>query len=200
MTYVQRMVGDLKLLVAREWTSGELETLAESQIEDINDLVKRSIDEQWKRVLGLNPIQNDKALQEYLRAQVKQNVALIQTIPERHYPTLETGLLNAYQQGSTISDIESYIDDRFATMETNANTVARTETGKIYSEVTEYRQRELGVEKYQWLTAGDERVRDSHAALDGQIFSWDDPPTVEGRKLNPGEDFNCRCIALPVFE
>lgn len=48
--------------------------------------------------------------------------------------------------------------------------------------------------QYIWRTAGDSKVRSSHAERDGKIFSWDNPP--EGG--HPGEDFGCRCTAEPV--
>ncbi len=50
--------------------------------------------------------------------------------------------------------------------------------------------------KYIWRTRGDEKVRPSHAALEGQVFSWDNPPAIG----HPGEDHNCRCMAEPHLE
>ena len=44
---------------------------------------------------------------------------------------------------------------------------------------------------YIWRTQGDNKVRPSHRANDGKIFSWDDPPPTG----HPGEDFGCRCFA-----
>lgn len=44
---------------------------------------------------------------------------------------------------------------------------------------------------YIWRTAGDGKVRASHAANEGKIFAWDNPPPTG----NPGEDYNCRCTA-----
>ncbi len=45
--------------------------------------------------------------------------------------------------------------------------------------------------QYIWRTRGDGKVRASHAANNGRIFSWDNPPATG----HPGEDFNCRCTA-----
>lgn len=42
--------------------------------------------------------------------------------------------------------------------------------------------------KYVWRTANDDRVRPSHAALNGTVRAWSDSP-------DPGEDYNCRCWA-----
>lgn len=47
---------------------------------------------------------------------------------------------------------------------------------------------------YIWITQGDERVRTSHAERDGGIFDAANPP--EGG--NPGDDYNCRCKAVPL--
>lgn len=50
--------------------------------------------------------------------------------------------------------------------------------------------------RYVWMTAGDEKVRPSHAANDGKIFRWSDPPATG----HPGEDIHCRCIAVPYAD
>lgn len=42
---------------------------------------------------------------------------------------------------------------------------------------------------YIWRTQGDDKVRASHAANDGKIFAWDNPPPTG----HPGEDYGCRC-------
>ena len=46
---------------------------------------------------------------------------------------------------------------------------------------------------YIWRTRGDNKVRAAHAANNGRIFSWDNPP-ITG---HPGEDYGCRCWAQP---
>jgi uncharacterized protein with gpF-like domain len=64
-----------------------------------------------------------------------------------------------------------------------------------------------GVEWKEWLTAGDERVRDMHVAADGQITKLDDYFNVGGEYLmypgdpngSPENIINCRCVSLPVI-
>lgn len=48
---------------------------------------------------------------------------------------------------------------------------------------------------YVWITQGDDLVRAEHAERDGGIFDMDNPP--DGG--NPGEAYNCRCMAVSVF-
>lgn len=50
------------------------------------------------------------------------------------------------------------------------------------------------ISQYLWHSQGDGKVRPSHAANDGQTFSFDNPPPTG----NPGTDFGCRCWAEPL--
>ncbi|MBN9332202.1 phage minor head protein [Devosia sp.] len=48
---------------------------------------------------------------------------------------------------------------------------------------------------YTWRTAGDDRVRHAHAALEGRVFAWTNAPS-EG---HPGTAPYCRCWAEPYY-
>lgn len=76
---------------------------------------------------------------------------------------------------------------------------ARDQTLKFHGAVTKQRHLDLGVKEYDWITSQDERVRDRHSGFSGRRFKYSDPPTSDsGEKINPGEDYNCRCTAFPV--
>jgi len=61
------------------------------------------------------------------------------------------------------------------------------------------KQEAIGVKRYIWRTRQDSRVRPGHARLEGTVQRWAKPPDVGGgRMLHPGEDWNCRCIAVPI--
>ena len=72
---------------------------------------------------------------------------------------------------------------------------------KYNANVTRARHEDAGIRSYTWRTSEDERVRESHQALDGQVFRYDDPPTDEdsGEAVNPGDAIQCRCTADPVI-
>jgi SPP1 gp7 family putative phage head morphogenesis protein len=64
-------------------------------------------------------------------------------------------------------------------------------------------QRDAGVDSYRWQSMHDNRVRPEHEHLDGIEFDWDDPPlgadeSSNGEDCHPGDDYNCRCVAVPV--
>ncbi|MFO1089568.1 MAG: minor capsid protein [Hyphomicrobiales bacterium] len=52
---------------------------------------------------------------------------------------------------------------------------------------------ERSTDRYVWRTVRDERVRLTHRANEGHMFSWNDPPPTG----HPGEQPNCRCWAEP---
>ncbi len=55
------------------------------------------------------------------------------------------------------------------------------------------RKDEHATDRYVWRSRHDEKVRPSHRANDGHIFSWDHPPETG----HPGQEPNCRCEAIP---
>lgn len=94
------------------------------------------------------------------------------------------------------------LQDNYGVSKSKAKFLARQETALLMSKYQETRYGDLGIEQYKWSTSHDERVRPDHKALDGKIFRFDQPPITDkrtGARNNPGQDFNCRCIAIPVI-
>jgi SPP1 gp7 family putative phage head morphogenesis protein len=82
-----------------------------------------------------------------------------------------------------------------------ATLIARTETAKANTALTVARAEAIGSKSFIWRTVGDADVRESHKALDGKVFEYANPPFVsieEGAHL-PGDIWNCRCYAEPIF-
>jgi SPP1 gp7 family putative phage head morphogenesis protein len=70
--------------------------------------------------------------------------------------------------------------------------VARTETAKIQDIANTRRLEDQGVDKVEWITAEDERVRSIHAERHGQVYNIRDAPSL-------GEP-NCRCVKVAVVD
>lgn len=77
--------------------------------------------------------------------------------------------------------------------------VVKTETQELHADYTERFSRAAGLTKYVWTTQIDELVREGHAALEGSIQLWSEPPVThaDGHHAHPGEDRNCRCVPWP---
>jgi SPP1 gp7 family putative phage head morphogenesis protein len=104
-------------------------------------------------------------------------------------------------EGLSVEVLRERIEERFGVTESKADLLARDQTLKLNGQLTERLQVSAGIEEYFWTTSGDERVRESHAALDGTRQRWDEPPVVsdDGRSEHPGGDYQCRCTAFPVL-
>lgn len=98
--------------------------------------------------------------------------------------------------GLTPKELQEKLLERGNVSANRAELIARDQTLKLNGAITKARQVAAGVRRYTWSTVGDERVRDDHKILEGEIFSWDAPPEPG----HPGQDFQCRCVAIPVIE
>lgn len=84
-----------------------------------------------------------------------------------------------------------------------AEFLARQETSLLLSKFRENRYAEIGITSYRWSTSHDERVRHDHRELNNKVFNFSQPPVTDhrtGARNNPGEDFNCRCAAIPIVD
>jgi SPP1 gp7 family putative phage head morphogenesis protein len=106
--------------------------------------------------------------------------------------------LLADSENRTPEELQDRIDERFEVTKSKIDTAAYDDVLTLNGQITQERQTSAGIESFVWTTAGDERVRDSHIALDGAEFRWDDPPEVDGEEAVPGEPYNCRCVAFPI--
>lgn len=82
----------------------------------------------------------------------------------------------------------------------NAQTIVRTHIQLAYqaAKYLEYQDPfvNAGIWGYEYITVGDDRVRDEHAAMDGMRLPKDDP---RWSAWWPPNGYNCRCSVLPIF-
>lgn len=141
-------------------------------------------------------LHNSPNIAEKVNAMTAANVQLIKSIRSQYLDKVQNTVTQALVSGSLNKDLAAQIKALGQTTEKRAAFIARDQSSKLNAALTQARHEELGIQKYMWSTSGDERVRESHAELDGQVFSYDKPPAVG----NPGQDFNCRCVAIPMFD
>jgi SPP1 gp7 family putative phage head morphogenesis protein len=134
-------------------------------------------------------------IQEVVQAGTKLNVALIKSIPEQYFDKVGDAVTKGIESGLRYEDIAKEIQRVGDVTESRAKLIARDQVSKLNGSMSQVRQMSIGIDRYTWSTAGDERVREMHAELDGQEFSWTDSPP-DG---HPGEAVCCRCVAIPVI-
>jgi SPP1 gp7 family putative phage head morphogenesis protein len=124
------------------------------------------------------------------------NQSLIKSAAREYADQIAAVLDDPETWGLRIEEIEALLVKRGGVSESRAQLIARDQTQKLNANVNQFRQRNAGVTSYEWSTSLDERVRDEHAANEGQEFAWGNPPPDTG---DPGDDVNCRCVAVPVI-
>lgn len=167
---------------------------------------------------------------ENLEAQLKRSLATIDTIPPemtsyqlaqiaQNYTYNLNYYINKWTQNEIFSlrkdlnkfvlsgvraeNLEEIIKHHQDVSENKARFLARQETKLLVAEYRKNRFKQAGVTKYRWSTVLDGRERELHKKLHGRIFSWDNPPIIDevtGQRGNPGEAYNCRCMAIPIVE
>ena len=80
-----------------------------------------------------------------------------------------------------------------------AQLIARTESSRAASSLTQVRAESIGSKGYIWRTIKDTDVRKSHRDLDGEYIPWGSPPTTDNLTGHAGCVPNCRCYPEPVL-
>lgn len=101
--------------------------------------------------------------------------------------------------GMRVEDLAKKISERLDVTKSKATMLARDQTMKLGGQLTRLRQTQAGIDRFEWSTSGDERVRPEHEELDGEEFAWSDPPDAGDGPAIPGDDPCCRCVAIPVL-
>lgn len=146
-----------------------------------------------------------------LRSWVDGNVLKIQTIPSYALNDMQNVILEGFKDGLHVKALTKQLQETYRLSKRKAELLARDQTASLNSQITRLQHADAGITKYRWSTSKDARVRDCHKALDGRVFEWDRPPQMwymtksrgrvyTGRYCAPGEDYTCRCVAIPVFD
>lgn len=204
---ITQMVASLSLKYSNI-TAIQAKPAAQKMVGSVALKNKKGFDASLKKTVGvdLSTILVDEGLTDFLEAQVNKNVALIKSIPAEYFKSIETVVMNGTANGlrweaiareiggvKDISSVNGKLQNRI-------KLIARNETSNVNASINKRRQENLGIKEFKWVTSADERVRDSHARLDGRIFAWDNLPTVDGVKTSPGIPISCRCVAVPIIK
>lgn len=179
------------------------------------DAFEKGFESQAKK-LEVSP-ELDERSRDIMAQTYTQNMKLyIEDFANKEIKSLRDAVEGNTMEGYRFDKLIPTIKKRYGVSVRKAKFLARNETSIFMSKYHEQRYAEAGVTEYVWSTSHDSRVRptaqvaqqpgiakyDNHRRLDGRVFSFTDPPVVDtakGRKANPGQDYNCRCVAIPVL-
>ncbi len=153
----------------------------------------------------------------------REQVSLITKASQDMLDTVARRIREGVKSGKSARQVTAMINaDLPGISYRRARIIARDQTAKLNSALTQGRMADAGIETYIWSTSEDERVRGnptglypkalpSHYAMNGKVCRWDDPTVWlengewvkragDAPYLHPGMDIMCRCVAIPNWD
>lgn len=167
----------------------------------------QQLGESLKQVSGGVTLKTDVvsgAVGDVVSAAVKENVALIKSIPAKYFEQIQGATMRSIQTGRGMADLQPEIQRIGGVTKERAALIARDQTSKATTAINRARMKGLGIRKFEWLHSyGGKHPRPLHKdVLNGKVFSLDDPPVIDdrtGERGLPGQLINCRCRMVPVI-
>lgn len=178
--------------VLLQWTTNLPRVVAPAFDKHAADVSKANA--QALRLVGVKP--SDLRIGTDIAHARNQNLAYLEKAGRAYADDVRDIFEDPATFGQSVEEIAARLLDRGGVSESRARLIARDQTLKLNGAITQTRQENAGIARYTWSTSLDERVREEHAALEGQEFEWTSPPAVG----HPGEDFQCRCVAIPIID
>lgn len=164
--------------------------------------------------VDLSSIIEKEVLGDTLSIAIQQNVDLITSIKNDFINDIGSNVFTNYKKGFRHGELINEIRERGNVSYSRAKLIARDQTAKVNADFNEERNKKLGFDVYKWKGTGDERERDSHMVLNNMLCKYSDPTVYsddEGKtwkKRKPiggyigkcGEDYQCRCLAIPYIK
>lgn len=194
---LKRSLAQLAAKLARE--SSRISSSAVTIARGVDGRHKTLFYQRVKEAVGVEVVAAEGFRGKVLNAWERENAALIKSV-------IDTSAIRSEVEDAVASGLrhevlakrwrERGLPLRFGTVEGRAKVIARDQISKLNGQLTEARQRNIGITEYTWRTSRDQRVRDAHASLEGRRIKWDKPP-AEG---HPGNAVQCRCTAEAVLD
>ena len=194
--FVRRKLGQVDLILEETFKpqdlAGEIEILA-------SRINKKGLLE-FRRVVGVS-LHTERGITDQLAKFRDRNVDLIKSLAGDQKDRITDVLDKAERGALRVEELRKELQATFDVSRSKADLIARDQVLKLNGQLNQTRQQNAGISEYIWRTSKDERVRETHADLDGTRQSWADPPQVseDGRTGHPGDDYQCRCTAEPVL-
>jgi SPP1 gp7 family putative phage head morphogenesis protein len=188
---------------------GTAERISNRMVERVNSVNGNKTMKTINNAIGVDVenIIRSENLTEFIELQTIKNAELIKSVPQDAVEDIRRIVLNGLSEGLRAEEIQrqisgNYPSSVFNKMNKRIATIARTETGKINSQITNKRLLNLGVTKAIWDATNDNRTRECHARRNGKeydiavgLYS-----SCDGKTIQPAEEINCRCVARPIIE
>lgn len=161
------------------------------------DFNNKKYDKDIEQILGFNSLADVKE-KILLDTWTRENVDLIKGIGQGQVDYIKQIMMDGIAEGTSRKDLISQISESMGYDKNHwrMKLIVDDQTNKLNGVLDQLKQQEIGIEKYEWISVGDQSVRTLHQEYNGQIFDWDNPPD-DG---HPGQPIRCRCRPNPQMD
>lgn len=186
----------------------------------LSEFNRRELNAFKKIAIGEAFAEDEPWLKNVLETWSREQVTLITKATQDMLDTVARRIRDGVKVGKSAKEVAAIINaDLPGISYRRARIIARDQTAKLNSSLTQGRMTDAGMETYIWDTAQDERVRGdpsgfypkalpSHFVMQGKICRWDDPTvwlengewvkrSGDAPYFHPGMAIMCRCVAVP---
>ena len=184
---------------------------------------KKELDAFKKIAIGEAFQEQEPWVKNVLDTWAREQVTLISKASQDMLDTVARRIRDGVKAGRNAREVTAMINaDLPGISYRRARIIARDQTAKLNSSLTQGRMADAGLETYIWDTAQDERVRGnptgryanaipSHFMMQGKLCRWDDPTVwfengewvkraPDAPYFHPGMAIMCRCVAVPNWD
>ena len=206
--------------ILEEYSDGILEEIdfesVSSQVAKASKVAQRTSLNDWKTIVkeSLDLTVDEpfyiETTDDIINKWAYDSVSQIKSYPQEYLDKVQEIIQWGYETKQPMVNVYRRLEKVTGDTRSHVRMIARDQMGTLNCMMTKHEHESMGVSQYVWVTRRDNRVRECHRTLNGKVFSWDNPPAMwyvtkkgvvyTGRYCHPGEDYQCRCVAKPVFE
>jgi len=197
------MAGRVRRKLLKQFDGERLDKMVDEYIGKVDKRNKAEFYRRTEKSIGIS--REELEATEGLTFQINAFKAETQQwVKKMRDDTLQQWTSNTLRQmaeGKGLPEILKQFDGMVEQRKGHAKMIARTQISTFNSLTSKIRAQNLGITKAIWKTAADERVRTCHQARDGKeyILSEGLYSSCDGKTLQAGTDYNCRCTAIMII-
>lgn len=146
------------------------------------------------------PFKMTREMNNTLQSVIGEQVGLIKSIPEQYLRDVEGMVMRSVSAGRDLKALSDELQDRYGLTQKRAALIASDQANKAHAMMERARQDDLGIKKAIWMHShGGRQPRPSHVAFDGKEYDINEGALIDGKRIWPGTEINCRCSCRAVI-
>ena len=175
----------------------------DKEIEIILDDAGREIKKNTNKITVIEHELDDNQKREIAKSYTNNLQFYIKNFENERIPQMRSKVQELALKGYRLDAVSEMLQKEYGIAQRKAKFLAQNETSIMLAEFKRSTYKKMGFLKFRWSTIMDGKERERHKELNGKIFYYDDPPYIDELKTKkglPGEDYNCRCQAIPIMD